>query len=272
MKRVLMTGLIAGAVMGGVDEVKALGQGAQQQVKVLSKRWFIKMDQDHDGKVSKKEYIDCGSACLKKEGKQADRAHMEAKFARFDRDGDGFISGSDPVQKNEPESKPLHKGNISVTSAVEKDSDHEKKEQEKENSRTGKIIVTTTTTRIDSQTPTLTVTVFNTTSHPDTYSLEWYYLARRSEGDDIVMHDSGCEELTVDPLTRIKHTLSIRTLEMKKETVQRGFKDPTVSKSGQKSAGYVILLKCGDVILDKEASSEKYLSKQWIDKLASGTT
>lgn len=91
MKRIAFACLIAGAVGAVAWEAKA----ETMRWKRLDEKWFVKMDTDHDGRVSKAEYILFGTLHMSKTGKKADAQCMERKFSEFDRNDDGFITDSD---------------------------------------------------------------------------------------------------------------------------------------------------------------------------------
>ena len=87
MKQLLILCLIAG--------VPGTGTGVDE-VKVLEKSWFLKMDADNDGKVSRAEYIKVGANYLKEQGRPVNRQRLDEKFNGFDRNRDGFITDEDP--------------------------------------------------------------------------------------------------------------------------------------------------------------------------------
>lgn len=277
MKRMLTSVMTVCMLIGGVEGEVVTNQGAKSRIKVLDGAWFVKMDKDRDGRISEAEYIECGTACLRQKGKPIDRAQIKAKFAQFDRDGDGFITESDDghaeqrqAERDAQDAEPLQKGSITVALNVEKQYEVKKEKEGKKNGE-GHEIITATTRDICSEIPELTVTVLNTTEHSGSCSLEWYYLAKAAEGDDISLHESGCEKITVEPFSRQKQIIDVKKLEAIKTTVQRGTGAARISFSGRESAGYVVVLKCGDTVVDRKASSEEYLSEQWINRLGSTT-
>jgi len=93
MKGLTTFRLIAGSV---ILTAGAIAPKAQAQPAVLGHDMFVRMDSNQDKQVSKSEYVDYGSAYLKKRGKRVNRAQIETKFREFDRDGDGFITDRDP--------------------------------------------------------------------------------------------------------------------------------------------------------------------------------
>lgn len=95
MKRMTQINLFAMAVAvstavgGEAKETKA-------QSNALSDQMFVQMDADQDRRVSEKEYVDFGTAYLRKKGKRANLAQLQAKFNGFDLNGDGHITAEDP--------------------------------------------------------------------------------------------------------------------------------------------------------------------------------
>ena len=77
MKRITIACLIAGVV----GAVAWDAQAVTTRGKRLDKTWFVKMDADHDGRVSKAEYILFGTLHMSKAGKKADGQCMERKFS-----------------------------------------------------------------------------------------------------------------------------------------------------------------------------------------------
>jgi hypothetical protein len=67
---------------------------------VLSAAYVERMDTNKDSKVSRSEFVDCGVAALKKQGKKANLAQLHKKFEQFDRNGDDYITAEDPAYKD----------------------------------------------------------------------------------------------------------------------------------------------------------------------------
>lgn len=176
-------------------------------------------------------------------------------------------------QQLQEEQGGLHEGSISVTSKVDKTFDKAEENDEKENKQTGDTITITTTTKTTKETQQLAVTVANTTTHSDTYTLAWYFFAEPLADGHATVHDSDSATITVEARKRIRHNIVSKPFTIVETAVQREnptyshTQDPTITKSGQENAGYLVLLKYGDAILDAKASSSTYLSQEWLDKL-----
>jgi hypothetical protein len=273
MKGIVRIRLFAAAA---VLAAGAVAPKVQAQPNVLGHEMFVRMDANQDDKVSKREYIDFGTAYLKKKGKPADRFQMEAKFGAFDRDGDGYITAEDPTCKKQTAVKSVksgkditHVGRISVICKVEKKCDRKMEEKEIENKNTHRTVIVRTFTKTKSKTPTLAVTIYNRTTHPDTYMLEWYSFAKLPTGDQINTNDSGSENITVGVRNQCKESITPKTMVLTETTIERenengGTSDPKVTEKGRINAGYLVLLKHGDTILDRKASCKKYLTDQWL--------
>lgn len=175
------------------------------------------------------------------------------------------------VESIQEEQAGLHEGRISVSSKVEKESEKEEEEDERE-LKSGDTLTTTTITKTETRIQKLKVTVANNTTHPDTYTLEWYFLSEPIIGGKASIHDSGTRRITVDARKRTVVDLASEPFVIEETTVIRensGYgrqTDPRISESGKKIAGYVVFLKHGSDLLDKKASSSVYLSDEWIGR------
>ena len=177
--------------------------------------------------------------------------------------------GKKPEQNLEPRQDITHAGRLSVICKVEKDSDRNEEETERPNRITGDIVIITTCTKTKSETPALAVTISNNTTHPDAFTLEWYSYATLPGGKNIITNDSGSENITVAARGRCKESITPRTMTLTETTVEIEYangdvSDPKITETGRIYAGYLMLLKHGDTILDKKASSKNYLTDQWI--------
>jgi hypothetical protein len=177
------------------------------------------------------------------------------------------------IENIKEEQAGVHDGRISVSAKVEKESDKEVEEDEKDNEKTGNTTTTTTTTKTRTETQKFTSTISNNTTHPDTYTVEWYVYAKTLIAERSSLHDSGSEKISVGARKRERLDISAKPCTTTEVTVDRtssnssNSNDPKITKSGSESAGYLVLLKFGDTILDKKASSKSYLTNEWIEKL-----
>ena len=260
MKHILFVYMIAGVLGTGTSITVQGGKDS-----VLKQRMFVQMDTNGDRKVTVHEYVNFGVDYMEQKGRNADRRKIEACFAKFDRNGDGVVVAEEFLKKSVNDSE--HAASISVSCKVEKKSDRREKHYEKKK-RDGDFIEVSTDIRTKSETPTLMVTICNNTDHPDSYSMEWYCFARTVIGDQIITHDRGSEEVHVKARKHCKKTITFKPITYLEESTQRGESpDVKVKEGGMENAGYLVILKYGDVILDKEASSSRYLADDWLVSL-----
>lgn len=167
----------------------------------------------------------------------------------------------------------MHEAGLTVVSKIDKSSDKNVEREETE-TKAGDTVTTTTTTKTRTEIQNLIVTIANNSTHPDTYTLEWYFLAVPIEGGDATVHDSGTASVTVEARSRHQRTITAAAFVEEEVSVNRDSSnsghsgDPRVTKKGKENAGYVVLLKFGSDILDKKASSNTYLSDEWLGKLS----
>ena len=268
----------------------------QAQPTVLGHEMFVQMDSNQDGKVSRVEYIDYGTAYLGKKGKQCNPGKMEIRFAGFDRNGDGYITAEDPdavllsrearpepltsAAEKEPVTPPaksveqamqVHRGIVIAKVKVKKESD--KTKETSEQVKRAKTVVTTTTQRIEEETQHLSISVANTGPKRDMFKLCWYFLCRPQDGGAIRIYDKGSKAISLSSRERVSHTVVAKKISVVEQTVERENEDngrcsdPVESVRGDKAKGYLVLLKHGDTILDKKSSSKEFLNEQWLSRL-----
>ncbi|VGO12857.1 hypothetical protein PDESU_01411 [Pontiella desulfatans] len=181
-----------------------------------------------------------------------------------------------------------HDGRISVIVKSDKSVDKDTEEDENENEKTGATTTTTTTTRSQTEVVNLRVTVANNTTHSDTYTLEWYFFgesvvkmnSRNGEKTDeekaagkVTIFDGGTRKVTVGARARNQETIASKAFVVEKVTVETERSnsdhsgDPRVTESGTESAGWLVLLKYGGTIMDKKASSRKFMEDEWMGQL-----
>ncbi len=175
-----------------------------------------------------------------------------------------------------------HAATLSVTSGTEKSSDKDVEKSAKEN-KDGSTTTTTVKTRTESEIQNLKVTIANTTSHPDTYTLEWYFFSKAlpksskknkpAPKTKIVVHDSGSRRVIIGARKRVQEQIASKAFEIKKTATTR-FKstsnrtpDPSISESGVENEGWLVRLKYGDELLDQKASAQKFIETAWISQL-----
>ncbi len=155
-----------------------------------------------------------------------------------------------------------HKGSLSVRSKVKETRDQKTEVKEIEEGTWN--IETKDFTRVQN----LKVTVVNRTSHPDTYSLEWYFFVKDKKGSRVTIHSKGSKEITLKG--RQKGTHEVASKEYASQKLARGwvaccgmsadYEDVT----GVDVEGYLVVLKCGNEVLARDASAKRYLDPDWI--------
>lgn len=115
---------------------------------------------------------------------------------------------------------------------------------------------------------TLSISVANRTSHPDTYTLKWYFYEQEVGKDNITIQSRGSEEISLNGQQAVKR--KIVSKEYVAKTVTRnwlaccGKSSSSQKKSGKQERGYLVVLKCGDKVLARKASSKLYLDPDWV--------
>ena len=179
-------------------------------------------------------------------------AHIEAiKRTRAYKRG-----ASERVQKN------THKAALSVSPTNKRTSSNETENKEVEE---GSWNIETKTRNM---VKTLTVSISNRTSHPDTYSLKWYFFVQKVGEDNVSIHHSGSERIELEGRQNVKR--SIASKEYSTKTTTRnwtaccGKSSSSQKKKGIEERGYLVVLKCGDEVVARDASAERYLDPDWI--------
>jgi hypothetical protein len=270
MKRRSKVRLLAGSI---VLAAGAAAPEAQAQPGMLGREMFVQMDADRDSRVSKREYVEYGTAYLKKTGKRINRSQVEKRFLNFDHDGDGFISGSEAqgCAAGKAGQDGMHRGRLAAKAAVKKTSERTVGREVK--NRRGGTQVTVTTKRIQEEAQSLTISVSNSGTGRDTFELCWYFFCRSHDGSEVRVYDEGAREITLDPRKCTTCTVVSGRVSLVKESVQKENPDTGVSSNpaetvwGDRAEGYLVLLKHNDVILDKESSSKEFLAEPWLGRL-----
>ncbi len=160
-----------------------------------------------------------------------------------------------------------HAGRISVVASADKSSDKSVEEQERE-TRAGDLVTTTKTTRTYTLIQNLKITISNSMSHPDDYTLEWYFYAMPVGSSNVRMHDKGSRNVRVEGMKRVVELVASDPYVSEKVTTNRSAGgDGSETESGVDDAGWLVVLKHAEKILDTKASSRSYLSKEWLDDL-----
>lgn len=180
----------------------------------------------------------------------------------------------------------IHAGTLYVSAKVDKDSDKNVEKKENENKKTGKKQESSITTRTYSETQVLNIGVANSTTHSDSYTVDYFFFyktvtdkdskrkkkekepeAEVKEYKNVRLLDKGTKRITVDARRRETFSISSEACVVEKiETTGSNGYTNSRGPSGKESAGYLVLLKYGSEILDKKASAKSYLDDEWVDK------
>lgn len=155
-----------------------------------------------------------------------------------------------------------HQGSLSVSAKTERDSDTKTVSKEKEEGTLDKI--TTTKTQVQN----LTLTVANRTKRADTYSLEWYFFAQPEDEDSVKVHSRGSKELKLGANQKVTQKIASDAVVSKKVVTNWlaccGKATSDEETTGLDVKGYLVVLKCGGEVLDRKASSKRYLDPDWV--------
>lgn len=156
----------------------------------------------------------------------------------------------------------IHKGSLSVSSSIKRSSDMSSDSDERDGGTMEEEV------KAYSRVQNLMVSVANRADHPDTYSLKWYFFVQKIGTDNVSIHSSGSEKIELEGREKVKRKIVSKEYSSKKVT-KSWISCPKCSTSdtkvsGEEGEGYLVLLMCGDEIIDKEASSKRYLNEDWL--------
>ncbi len=115
---------------------------------------------------------------------------------------------------------------------------------------------------------TLTVSIANQMTHADTYTLKWYFFAQALDQDNVVIQSRGSEEIKLGGRQQVKR--KIVSKEYSTETITSnwtaccGMSTSSQKRKGVEERGYLVVLKCGDEVVDRQASTKRYLDPDWL--------
>jgi hypothetical protein len=245
----------------------------------LSRAYFLKMDTNQDLRVSRSEFVDCGVAVLRQQGKKASVQLLNKKFDRFDRDGDGFITNEDSLHDRASDAgrggadTGEHSGDIRVSAKIVRSSDKQVEVAHRQVPLGIQDI--TTTQKIKTQTQTLNISIYNTGPRKGTFRLCWYFLCHpHDDAEEVRVHDHGSVDISLGSRKRTKHFVTAKGISVVDQIVEKDNNEtsydhaPVYSTRGDAVEGYVVLLKSGDTVLDTESHDPEFLSDQWLEVYA----
>ncbi len=167
----------------------------------------------------------------------------------------------------------MHEGRISVSAKLDKKSEKDVEEEDRENEKSGNTTTITTTTRTYTEIQNLQVTIANNTTHPDNYTLEWYFFGKSPVTDSVTVHDEGTRKVTVEGRKRTQEKVASEPYVVEKVAVNTtssnssNNRDARLSESGKESAGWLVILKFGNETMDMKASAKTFMSEEWLSKV-----
>lgn len=188
-----------------------------------------------------------------------------------------------------------HEARLSVSPKLTKSNRKAEEVTERELKQTGEKRRIVTTTRTDSETLSLNISVANTTTHPDTYTIDYYFFSKSvAKGDEtpaekkkkkkkeqageteglinnqIRLKSKSSRSLTVPARSRESISIASEPFEVQRVEIDNGSgysgnRAPRIT--GTESAGYLVVLKHGTTVLDRKASARSYLDEEWLSKI-----
>lgn len=167
---------------------------------------------------------------------------------------------------------------ISIKVKDKTDSDSDREENEEDNEDRLQI----TEISKDWETCELQIEIRNKGEVQRTCELEWYFIGEDTPMYDVdddskpepklAVLDFGKKTVVVKPKSRSKQKVKSKKFTYENEFIQgesysTGYFYFDEREGGQTYEGYVVLVKTGDLLLATDASSDKYLKKEWMKKL-----
>jgi len=166
--------------------------------------------------------------------------------------------------------KQPHRGSLSVGVKTKKD---ETNDRTIDNGDDGTM---TKETKKLNRVQELTISVLNPNARPEEYTLEWYFFAqqvKKEKGIEVGDHkfvilDQGSAEIKLGARQKVKRKVSSGECILTKTTFDFeaccGRSTVTQYEKGQEMKGYLVILKSGDKVLARKASSKRYLKPDWV--------
>lgn len=150
---------------------------------------------------------------------------------------------------------------LNVKGDLDKERSNEKDEKENKSTRS----------KLEEQCYTLSVQVVNTSRQPVAVDLECYFVGRRVDSNgkkgDRVICEKTKETLEIAGQKKVSKEVVSKVLSSA-ETVTSSSVKTKKSYSGSVYSGYIVVVRYEGEIVAKMASDTKYLSEQWLGKLA----
>lgn len=157
--------------------------------------------------------------------------------------------------------KQIHKASLNVGSTNQRTSSNQTENKEVEEGSWNNETKTRTLVK------TLEVSIANQMPHADTYTLKWYFFAQKLGQDQVVIHSQGSEKIKLEGKQLVKRKVMSEAYAT--DTITRnweaccGKSTSSQKKSGVEEKGYLVVLKCGNEVVVRKASSKLYLDPDW---------
>jgi hypothetical protein len=108
--------------------------------------------------------------------------------------------------------------------------------------------------------------------------VEWYFVGRKISGlgENLVLFDSGAEEITLKGELALNRTISSKPFEVKTVEEEHASSDAhdeheltdyTPNVSGMRYAGHVLFVKSGGEIIEIETDAVELMADEWLERL-----
>lgn len=164
--------------------------------------------------------------------------------------------------------QPAPEVSLSVDAKTSRDRNRSQQVEERAN---GSV---TTTTDTETEICTLEVQIQNAEEQSNPCQLEWLFIGKRTldNGEDtLVIPDSGKSEMTLQKGSNEKKTISSKPFVFSEKTIdrtrnefQRDAGSSRRIRQGDTYVGYLVLLKAGGEILQKESNDDRFLKDEWV--------
>jgi len=159
-----------------------------------------------------------------------------------------------------------HSASLSVKAKTES------KQDKTEASDAKQDVSVATTVKTETETCTLEIEIGNQTEQKDSYQLEWFFISKKTSGavsEKPSVFSSGKAELTLAGGASITRKEVSKPFVYTTKTVDRTgpggrFGNSQQTRGGDVYAGYLVLVKAGGEILQKESNDAWFLTDEWL--------
>lgn len=161
-----------------------------------------------------------------------------------------------------------HDAALSVKAEKTQKQDKKRTTDEKPN------VSVTTTIETETETCTLEITVENPAKQSDSYQLEWFFISQKDEGtpnEKLYIFGLGKVDIDLEGKAEITKTEVSKPFVYTKKSIDRTGPSGNAGSSqqtrgGDEYAGYIVLVKAGGQIIQKESNDARFLNDEWMAK------